>query len=533
MAIASAIVGFTFASVLFSIHCKLFWVDELLEYYSDTKLTAGIVILDQLHRPFSLEPPAFHILLHFMDKLPFKAEFSSRILSALSLIVTQICTFRITARLTKSDRAALFALILPFSLATWNYAAEARVYGVLTAVFAIAIVCYQSAIEDDHHPQIVPSLVLFLSLATAILLHYFGIILVLPFLAAEITRCVSRKRLSWPIFSIISSVLISLLNVPFIRGLSEVRAHYKTDEAAWRMIPFTYVWFIDQTGAYHISIMHTLAPLVYIGATAALLLLVTKLVQRRNASDLSDSPALLTLILAGSLLPVFNLVVAHYFAHAYVPRYSLPAVVPGSVGLAVIVSPWFQRMRFFLTAMLLVVLVGSSLALQTIGRENVSRRGSEENRNVNSDLASALTHSSDQHIYIQASTEFLTTFYYASPELKARMVGVESREKELLWLHQDPSSIFMRNIGLTTSIPVVQFECLEQVPGPHVFIVYHDPTEEWIDHEIDSQGVKAEPAGNALSGVIYRMTFPLVHVLPTEERVAAPACMEAIKQSTR
>src|ERR1035441_8448101 len=101
---ATAILVSSFVLVLLSIHYKLFWGDELLGYYSDAKPSIGAILFGQRYYPFSLDPPAFHILLYLMHKLlPAAApEFSSRILSALFLLVTEVCVFRITDR--KSTR---------------------------------------------------------------------------------------------------------------------------------------------------------------------------------------------------------------------------------------------------------------------------------------------------------------------------------------------------------------------------------------------------------------------------------------------
>jgi hypothetical protein len=269
---------------------------------------------------------------------------------------------------------------------------------------------------------------------------------------------------------------------------------------------------------------------VYVGGALAVLLFFWALLRLRPIyAGPNRSPVLLA-VAGGALLPVIDIAVAHCFTHGYSPRYSLPAAVSISVGLALLCAPWFRRRWLFVAAMAMLMAACCLNGYGYFHRFSLARTESLADRSVNADLRAALAGVADQHIYMQAAAEFLTTYYYAEPELQNRMVAVESKEKELFWLHRDPSSFYMQNIGITTTVPVVTLGCLQRQPGPHIFIVYCDPVEEWVDREIDAGGMTAEPLGKALSGTIYRVDFPASRADHGDDGSVGD-CVRELKQS--
>jgi hypothetical protein len=529
--VGSAIALYSFALALLCIHSKLFWMDELLEYYSDTKLSLRGVLFGQLHYPFSLEPPAFHLLEHLLDGIaPSHPEFSARVLSALCLPITECCAFWATLRLTGRQCPALFAMALPFLLATFNYASEARVYSLLTALFAIAIVSYQAAIQPGANRRTLPLLGLCLALSAATLVHYYGLFLAFPFLCGEAVRWAQRRRFDRPVLAVLAiSLSVFVFNLPFLNALHEIQAHYyDAGETAWRMIPLSYAWFFAPDGVYFLAATHLGWQILIVGASCLTVLLFLAFFRKwSRISDPHVAP-MYAVLAGGCLLPLVNLTVAHCFTHAYVPRYNLPAAVAISIAAAAMLASWFRRRWCFALALLVLGLIGSYFAVRTVQKQTLKQRLSLANRSINPALAGALASVSDRHIYFQAVAEFGTLYFYADPALKSRMVLLESEDKELFWLHRNPSSIFARNMGSTTALPVMQFQCLQAQAGPHILVVFHDRAEEWIDREIESGAMTAQPLGEALSGTIYRVEFPALRI--GSEGQTTDACIRGLKR---
>ena len=210
---AALVLACTFVLSLLWSHSKHFWVDELLEYLSDSKPSFAAVLSGQRYAPFSLEPPLFHLLEHASLLLfPGHPAFGCRVLSMISLLITELCVFRIVVRLGRGRAAALVAMSLPLLFVTGYYAAEARVYSFYTALFAVALLSWQSSIDPKGRSRRLALSGLFLSLAMAVLSHYYGLFLPFALLAGELARSRDRRRLDRPV------LLAILLPLAFFRA---------------------------------------------------------------------------------------------------------------------------------------------------------------------------------------------------------------------------------------------------------------------------------------------------------------------------
>jgi len=512
---AAAILLLSLASALLWSHYKLFWVDELLEFYTDSKPSAAAIIFGQLHYPFSLEPPAFHLLLHFVDRLfPAHPEFGSRLISILSLLVTEICCFRITYRLKAQANAALVAMALPFLFVTIDYAPEARIYSLLAALFALAILSYQSAIDDTGGSRAFALAGLFASLSAAILVHYYGLLLPLPILAGEAARTLRRRRVDWPLLVMIAgSFAMFGLNLPFLKPLHEIQAnYYNTGEARATMMPFTYLWLVLHFKVYYYlsSFQNYRTQVLYYLITDALLITVTILVFfriLRLAKESAHLPVLLA-VLGGFFLPVANVLAAHFVTHAYAPRYSLPAVVSISILAALLLERPLRHPLIFAAALLLVLGAASHYAAYNIRRQRAETRLARTQFGFAPALLAELAAQPDHHLYVQDAPRFLILQTYLPRALDPSVVAIGSPQRELFWMYRNTSSLFLRNIGLTTNLPATTYVTVERTPGPHLLVIYNDPVEEWIGPELACRGLLGKPLGRALGGTIYRVTFP-------------------------
>ena len=85
-------------------------------------------------------------------------------------------------------------LLLPLADYTVRYAIEARAYMLLLGVSAIALVCWQSTV--DRRSRLAP-LGLACSVAAALLLHVWAILLPLALTAGEAVEFLRTRRLRW------------------------------------------------------------------------------------------------------------------------------------------------------------------------------------------------------------------------------------------------------------------------------------------------------------------------------------------------
>ena len=239
--------------------------------------------------------------------------------------------------------------------------------------------------------------------------------------------------------------------------------------------------------------------------------------------------AMIVALLAAACLPILNFLVARFVTHAYVERYSLPAVPALSVLLGCALPGRISR-RQTIAAVSAILVISSALTLRAAQHQ---RDATAEHAAALSDVADihhSLAGIADQHIYMQDAGHFLVTWFYAPPELRRQLVCVYSADRELYWLGRTPASIFIRNIGRTTQVPVLRFDKLEKDPAPHLFVIYHMPLaaaahgdrigalelpqdlggipmEEWIQQEVAFGVAHAVSAGNGLGGHLELLSF--------------------------
>lgn len=487
-------------------HYKLFWTDELLEFFSDSKPSVGRIILDQYRAPFSLEPPFFHILLHVLEKLIRMDKIAARLPSIFALLLTQASVFFVTGRATRSDRSALVSMTVPFVLVTVDYAAEARVYGLLTGCFAFALFCWQRATTTGRNRGGLLA-ALFLALAIAMLTHFYAIFLAIPLWFAEVSRSLERKQVDWPVFlALLLGTGTLLLDLPFMHALAPFRQHYNPGEAAWSNIAFTYFWFWDHFWAYHRAPAYLLRG-EWIATLVLTVLICFSLFRIRGQWRKPGSSASLEIALStAALLPVLN-VVAAQFTKAYVPRYSLPAVA----GIAVLFGLMLHQIPAIRRAQVLLIPVAVWLGLHYIRGEIKYQKWLAENNMNGMHLTDperdALQRNPDHHIYVQNVARMLILRYYAPPELQKVITGMYSIPCDLHWTGRDPGSLFAQNMAATANVPFVSFAAVHDTPGPHLLYINHDPTEEWIGKELQAEQVTPQYLGPALWGDLYAVTF--------------------------
>jgi hypothetical protein len=157
----------------------------------------------------------------------------------------------------------------------------------------------------------------------------------------------------------------------------------------------------------------------------------------------------------------------------------------------------------------LVLGVSSLYAAYNIHRQRAITRLERAEFVSTPQLLAELSAQPDHHLYVQNVPRFLGLQFYLPPALSPSVVAVASPQRELFWMYRNTASLYVRNIGLTTKLPTTTYETEAQTPGPHLFLIYNDPVEEWIGPELICRGLLGKPLGRALGGTLYRVNFPV------------------------
>jgi len=129
-------------------------------------------------------------------------EISVRIPAILGFWVFCLCLFRFTSKRV-GIYYALAALLLPTVLETYYYSVEARAYGPELAFCGLALVAWQAAAERSRRFLALPGLAL--SMAAALLCHYYAALLYLPLAGGEAVRLYHNRKIDWGVWAALAA----------------------------------------------------------------------------------------------------------------------------------------------------------------------------------------------------------------------------------------------------------------------------------------------------------------------------------------
>ena len=489
-------------------HYRLFWADELLEYYTDVKPTAAQVIAGQLHAPFSLEPPGFHLLLHLTHRLVPRAKLAARLPSLGALLLTEMFAYLLTARVSRSKATGLVAMVLPLYLVTADYGVEARAYGALTACMACALWCWAYAVTGGTRRKLALA-GMTAALVAAVWMHFYGVFLLLPLCVGEVSRTWERRRIDVKVVSgLFVAVLAVLVDVPFARALSPFRQHYyNTGETHWANTLFTYYWLYRHFRGYTDPVGEVTQGAIVCTCAAAVLVFASLLRARRHWRSGDEVAPVELALCATAALPVVNLVAAQ-FTKAYFPRYSLPAVV-GLVILVALSAKTFLVLPRIQIAFACFLGCGAVQYAATLTEEAKAARDAERSHlRLTPEQERELARLPDKQVYFQNVARYLFFHYYVGSDLQPVLTGFYSESCELRWAGRNPASLFARNMAATTDVRFDTFRSLRERPGPHLLVLYHDPNEEWIESELRAAKARVSPLGRAFGGDLVEVDLP-------------------------
>jgi hypothetical protein len=301
---------------------RLMWNDELYTFYF-SRLPNVSDVWAALSTGADQIPPLFHIITRTSFSLFGVNHLSIRLPEVLGFWVMSLCLFWFVSRRS----AALYgfaAMLFPLITVAYDYAYEARPYGLVLGFCGLALLCWQSAAEGLYRKLSLIGLAV--SFAAAVSSHYYAVLLFFPLAVGEVVRACSRRHLDLPIWLALGSAMTPLaLFLPLIEGAKTYHAHFWSPPR-WESIP----------GFFYFLLLPAGPPLVAMLMLSAIYLTSHPMATRRCNRVSRPAPPYHELVAAVGFvaIPVVAVIVAKLVVGAFTFRYALPAVMGLSILLA-------------------------------------------------------------------------------------------------------------------------------------------------------------------------------------------------------
>lgn len=224
---------------------RMLWNDELFTLYI-SRLGDLSDILAALGTGADQNPPSFYWLTHGVMKGLGETQLTVRLLEVVGVLLMSLCLFRFVSK----RLPALYgfaAMIFPLITIAYEYAYEARPYGLVLGFSGLALLCWQGATESPRRLWWLIGLAV--SGAAATSSHYYAVFLIIPLGVGELVRSFMRRRVDFPIWASFGGILAPLaLFFPVILEARSYSSHFWA-HPEWNLIPgFYYTLMIPAIG---------------------------------------------------------------------------------------------------------------------------------------------------------------------------------------------------------------------------------------------------------------------------------------------
>jgi hypothetical protein len=449
---------FSLLVLLFVAHARPLAFDELLSWHTANIPTAKELLHVQATAPVSLDPPLFHLLTHAISVSGIDSNLAIRLPSVAGTLILLVTLWLFVRRMTGAAAASL--TLLGLVAAEHFYLTEARPYAILMASSGLALLCWQSSsrARDAGARRFVPLLGLASAIFLASAVHYFGIVLAIPFGIIEVIRWWRSKRLDFPVLVSLAVGLSAVATwLPFLNAAKQYRSGYYTHVGLQDIF---YAYTLPLHRALHISHIGYDAVLcvVLLALLAGGLALSWKRLREANASI--DEWYLTGLVV---LLPLFGFLLSTATSGSFESRY----VIEFSIGVSIAAASGFVSL--FKSRPSRVALLGfgcAAVAISITHTVRQERRGAAEmNRCLQSNTSNQPVLITNDEAFLQLDQAQRLDSAHAIP-----IVWIADMQKEQELDGTDNVDRTMLNLASWSHLPVISYtELFKQYP--HVTMV--------------------------------------------------------------
>jgi hypothetical protein len=389
---------------------KPLWYDEIITVIAASAPGAAATWTAAMQ--VDANPPLPHLLTHFSIQWFGPSQIAARLPAIAGFWIFCFCLFRFTRR-SLGIFYAFAAMLLPVATEAYTYSVEARAYGPELAFCGLSLVAWQAAAEGRR--RMLNLALLAVSLAGALLCHYYAVLIFLPLAAGEAVRSRSRK-IDFPVW-----IALAAGGAPLVWRAATIFGVMKG---------FTHTW----ARPYPEQIVEFWESGLQPAAMAAVLLIALLALALKDPEEAVDGRAgegfpryeiaAAVMFLA---LPAIAVAGALLVTHMFTGRYALPALA----GFALLTPHLLARVTAG-RALPGFLLFGTLLA--ALGATTVTFPQARDPFVQEKDLAAALEQGP---VVIPDGQLFLQMWYYAPQRLKSRILFLADRELAVKYMGYD------------------------------------------------------------------------------------------------
>ena len=457
---------------------RLLWHDELFTLFGARFPPSAL--WEALAAGFDLHPPLGYLLTRLSVETLGEGLVTARLPSLTGFLVGSVA-IGLFVRREAGTVAGTVALLVPSVTAAYDYAYEARPYGALFGASSLALLAWQAAGSGDRRAR--AALMLAVSLAAAVSLHYYAALLLLPLVAGEVARSWPTRRANPAVWlALVAGVLPLAAFVPLMGAAAEYGGLFWT-RASLAQIPYTYRYFL---------IPVVLPLLVFLLAMVALAA-VSRPRGWTGASREPTKPALVTTLFVLAL-PVTGVMLGAAVG-GYRHRYVIAMVLGVAAAAGMLLRPAPRAASTLMWVLLVWVLARSAshgAALLQPPPELLARHTMLQRALAESGVPVIVTNDA---LYTQLH-------HYGSPDLRRRLAIVMPPATPAVGRFQDSSERAMRALAHWRPISLVEYRQL--VERDTSFFVYGD--KHWLLVELQRDGALVELEGEGFGHTLLRVT---------------------------
>jgi len=422
---------------------KPFWHDEIYTVLL-AKLPSVSAHWAALHDGPDLAPPLNAFATRAVLLVAGVGHVTARIPSMVGSLAMTLAVFAVVFRRSNAT-LALAGACIPLFTAAYRYSYEARPYGLMMGLAALAWMAWAEAAAGRRRG--LHLFILGLSLAAGLWNHYFAALVYVPIGAGELVRSVRERRIDAALWAVVCGSLVAALPLyPLIRLSAEQAPSFWSRPS-----------LADIPAAYRFLFGTLAASFSWVAAVIAVLAVVGRFRSSTPVSPAVTVPAHeVAAAIACLLLPLVGVALALLATGAFVPRYGLSTVAGVSMIVPLVVGRVGRRAPLC-EVVLLVALAGTYLSTLTHLVPAAPFRNPVDARPL-------LVKSLQMPGPTVASSElwYLQLWYYAPAPLKPRLVYLADPESARRYRGSDMIDRGYIALSHWVPLPVEPFDAFVQ-----------------------------------------------------------------------